>query len=125
MATKKTAPKKKSPKETLLEDHFSNFERRIEYMQDEMIEMGTNIISEWLSDADSQNIFEESVDWLLGSEAGKIFESQSGVIAIESVKYAIYQFERDQEDNWDEEEDEETNPSKLYDDVRAFFNVQL
>jgi len=123
MATKKTAPKKKSPKETLLEDHFSNFERRIEYMQDEMIEMGTNIISEWLSDADSQNIFEESVDWLLGSEAGKIFESQSGVIAIESVKYAIYQFERDRGENWDGEADEEEDASKLYDDVREFFNV--
>jgi hypothetical protein len=124
MATKKPAPTKKTAKEKLLEEHTRDLDRRMWNIQDEMIEMGNNIISVWLSDADSQNIFEESVDWILSSEAQKMFESQSGVMAIESVKCAIYQFERHREDNWDEEDnEEETNTSKLYDDVREFFNV--
>ncbi len=120
MATKKSAPKKKTAKEILLDDHTRDLDRRIWNVQDEMIQMGIDIVSAWLSDADSQNIFEESVDWLLGPEAQEMFESQSGVIAIESVKYAVYQFEnRDEE----EDEEEETNTSKIYDDVREFFNV--
>ena len=121
MATKKSAPKKKTAKEILLEDHTRDLDRRIWNVQDEMIQMGVDIVSAWLSDADSQNIFEESVDWLLGSEAQEMFESQSGVIAIESVKYAVYQFENREAD--DEDAEEETNASKVYDDVREFFNV--
>ena len=122
MATKKSSSKNNPVKDKLLEDHVSNLDSRIWNVQDEMIRMGINIVSEWLSDADRKNIFNKSVDWLLGPEAQKMFESQSGVMAIESVKYAIYQFEREQENNLDEE-DEETNTSKLYDDVRMFFDV--
>ncbi len=124
MATKKSSVKSKPAKDKLLEEHISNLDRRIGNVQDEMIQMGIDIVSEWLSDADRKNIFNKSVDWLLGSEAKEMFEAQSGVMAIESVKYAIYQFERDQENNFDEEDDEEeANTSKLYDDVRMFFNV--
>ncbi len=124
MATKKSTVKSKPAKDKLLEEHIINLDSRIWNVQDEMIQMGIDIVSEWLSDADRKNIFNKSVDWLLGSEAKEMFEAQSGVMAIESVKYAIYQFERDQENNFDEEDDEEeANTSKLYDDVRMFFNV--
>ena len=124
MATKKSSVKSKPAKDKLLEEHISNLDRRIWNVQDEMIQMGIDIVSEWLSDADRKNIFNKSVDWLLGSEAKEMFESQSGVMAIESVKHAIYQFETNEEDNFDEEGDEEkTNASNLYENVRTFFNV--
>ena len=122
--TKQSEQNEEIEKKRLVEDHIKDLDRRIWNIQDEMIEMGNNIISVWLSDADSQNIFEEMVDWLLGPEAQKQFEFHSGVMAIESVKYAIYQFKTDQEDNWVEKEEEQgNNNSKLYEDVRAFFNV--
>ena len=122
--TKQSEQNEEIEKKRLVEDHIKDLDRRIWNIQDEMIEMGNNIISVWLSDADSQNIFEEMVDWLLGPEAQKQFEFYSGVMAIESVKYAIYQFKTDQEDNWVEKEEEQgNNNSKLYEDVRAFFNV--
>ena len=122
--TKQSEHNEEIEKKRLVEDHIKDLDRRIWNIQDEMIEMGNNIISVWLSDADSQNIFEEMVDWLLGPEAQKQFEFHSGVMAIESVKYAIYQFKTDQEDNWVEKEEEQgNNNSKLYEDVRAFFNV--
>lgn len=126
MATKKSASKKKSAQEELLESHIANLDRRIWRVQEEMIEIGINIISEWLSDADGEGIFEEAVDWLLGPDGDEMLESQSGVMAFEAVKYAIYQFqnqENDEDESDDEEEDDSDNSSVYYDNVREYFNV--
>ena len=127
MATKNSSPKNKLEKKELLENQISGLNRRIWNVQDEMIQLGKNIVSDWLLDADSEGIFEEAADWLIGPDGDAMLESQSGTMAYDAVKYAIYQFDNHCNDSCADEEEsddvDENDPSSFYYNVREYFNV--
>ena len=102
----KTNPKKKNPKQDIYDSVENNLYRRLENVQEELIEQGKLIISEWLNDADADGHFEDAVDWLFSDAGADFFSYRKGVFAYEIASYAIDRFENEGSDDSESDEDE-------------------
>ena len=126
MATKKKSSKNEQAEK--FNEISNNFYERIYRVQDELIEMGRNFISYWLQEADSDGQFNDTIDWMLSSDAEELMKNNEGVFAFQIVCYAWEKFLEGDED-WDEEVDDESDDESgdeeetIYDKARAWFDV--
>ncbi|MEN3372625.1 hypothetical protein [Dechloromonas sp. ZS-1] len=109
-----------------MNDLHSALHKMIWNAQEEMIEQGNYIISEWLEKADRNGEFEYAVDWLFNGEGADYIEENLDTLAFKSVHYAIerFDFRSEETDEMTLDQDVADEPKDYYQEVRNWFNVR-